>query len=117
MIYFIIILLVISIIINLLISNSINDDFTDTDKLYYIYHTKENHKDFDIIWDNIETEVKNNHFYYKFITVKATEVDSITKENRINIFPTILYKTKDGFYRIYKGKLRDAKAILDWANN
>jgi len=120
---FLIFLLILAIIINIIISNSINENFaTSPDKLIYLFNTERNCpscKDFDNTWVTIENEVKANPFFYKFITDKYNiENDSqgikIAKDNKINTPPAIIYISGDN-YKIYKEKSTDMSSILDWA--
>jgi thiol-disulfide isomerase/thioredoxin len=119
MIYLLILLLVISIITNIIISNSINENFGDPNSLIYLSKTKncENCVDLDPIWENIKKEVNNNYLYYNnFIIDKKVddEAQKIADVNSNGIIPAILFK-KDKKYSLYTNKAKDMNAILDWA--
>jgi len=120
--FIIIFVLVIAIFINIIISNIYNEGFAVPDELIYLYDDNKicpNCIGFNDTWISIETEVRNKPFYYKFITNKYninndTIGRNLSKDNRINTPPAILFKSGDT-YTIYKGKSADMNSILEWA--
>jgi hypothetical protein len=121
MIIFFILLLILAIIINIIITNSINENFANSpDKLVYLYSNNcPNCRNFNNTWITIENEVKANPFYYKFNTHKYNidfESDGmkIARDNKINNPPEIIYISGDK-YKIYKEKSTDMETILNWA--
>jgi len=124
MIYLLILLLVISIITNIIISNSINENFGDaippTPLLIYI--TDNTNDILDKTWPSIETEVGLKPLYYKFNTKKILNKDISSDQDAINIrkinpkTPSIAFKYNDK-YTIYNLQQNDIISILNWANN
>jgi len=121
---FLILLMILAIIINVIISNSINENFETTpDKLIYLYDTNKvcpNCEFFNNTWNYIENEVKNKPFFYNFITLKynintETEGKKIAKENKITTPPTVIFVKNDN-YKIYREESTDARTILEWVN-
>jgi hypothetical protein len=119
---FLILLMILAIIINVIISNSINENFeTTADKLIYLYDTNKvcsNCEFFNNTWNYIENEVKNKPFFYNFITIKYnintdTEGKKIAKDNKITTPPAIIFVKNDN-YKIYRDQATDATTILDW---
>ncbi len=114
--------MILAIIINVIISNSINENFeTTADKLIYLYDTNKvcsNCEFFNNTWNYIENEVKNKPFFYNFITIKYnintdTEGKKIAKDNKITTPPAIIFVKNDN-YKIYRDQATDATTILDW---
>jgi hypothetical protein len=121
MIIFFILLLILAIIINIIITNSVNENFSNSpDKLIYLFSNEcPNCKNFNDTWITIENEVKANPFYYNFITYKYNmEFDSqgiiLARDNKLNTPPEIIYISGEK-YNIYKEKSTDMESVLNWA--
>jgi hypothetical protein len=112
-----------AIIVGTLIGSSYmnRENFTNSDKLVYLYMSQCGHcQNFTPIWNKMVDDInKDTTNKYKFITEKYNLVEDANgqqtaKENNIDYAPAILYISANNTAVVYEGE-RSQEKILQWA--